>query len=241
MDLDGGGWCIGDLDLEDDLVRFMASNLKMTFLSVDYRLGPEHPWPAQLEDCLAAVRFRWMARPSPQANCDSARLFLVGTSAGAQLAISVAMNLSQTTSRVDGVVALAPFTIRKEDARSHIGSEPRSHAENLDAPVLTMETLDMFLDAVKAPLGDPSFSVLLCPSLHTMPPTYIVTCGADILHDHGSILAERLKDNGVCVKTDHYPGYPHTFWATPGLKMVVAFRSNLLAGLEFIKRSSALN
>ncbi|KAK0390001.1 hypothetical protein NLU13_3574 [Sarocladium strictum] len=232
----GGGWCIGDVDLEDDLVKFMAWKTNMKFISVDYRLGPEDPWPAQLEDCVAAVQW---ARSSQPEKHDNTRLYLVGTSAGAHLALSTALKLSKTTSTVDGVVALAPFAIRREDAKSHDGSEPGSHQENFDAPLLQMETLHMFLDAVKAPVGDPSFSILLSPSFQAMPPIYIVTCGADILRDHGPMLAERLKNDGVPVKIDNYPGYPHTFWTVPGIKMGVTFRSNLLLGLEFIRKPSA--
>lgn len=130
-----------------DLVRLMAIESNMMFISVDYRLGPEHPWPAQLEDCLAAVQ--WVRK----VHAGTTRVFLVGTSAGAQLALSVAASLSETNRRVAGVVALAPFTIRREDAVKYIGEEPISHLENEDAPILTMNVLDMLLGTLGISCG----------------------------------------------------------------------------------------
>ncbi|KAJ3548548.1 hypothetical protein NM208_g958 [Fusarium decemcellulare] len=213
----GGGWCVGDLDLEDDLVRLMAVESNMRFVSVDYRLGPENPWPAQLDDCRAAVQW------ARQANGNTTRVFLVGASAGAQLSLSVAAGLSQTDCPIAGVVALAPFTVRKEDALQYIGQQPISHLENEDAPILTMEVLQMFLDAARAPIGDHTFSVLLSPYLSSLPPTYLVVCGADILRDHGRLLAEELRKHSIPLKIDEYLGYPHTFWATPNLKIIDDF------------------
>lgn len=125
----------------------MAAESKMMFVSIDYRLGPEHPWPAQLEDCLVAVQ--WVR----QVHAKTVRVFLVGTSAGAQLALSVAASLSETSRRVAGVVALAPFTIRREDAVKYMGQEPISHQENEDAPILTMDILDMFLGTLRVYCG----------------------------------------------------------------------------------------
>ncbi|KAH6967581.1 alpha/beta hydrolase fold-domain-containing protein [Ilyonectria sp. MPI-CAGE-AT-0026] len=235
----GGGWCIGDTDLEDDLVRFMAVESEMKFVSVDYRLAPENPWPAQLEDCSGAAKWamQLLTRSNLQASGNSGRIFLVGTSAGAQLALSVAIKLSQAKSPVDGIVALAPFAIRGEDSVKYIGQDVNSHHENSDAPIITMEVLQMFLDAAGAPLGDPSFSVLLSPHLSDMPPTYVAACGADILRDHGLMIAETLRKHRVPVRIDTYPGYPHTFWGTPGLEIIEEFRSNLLSGIQFVRNS----
>ncbi|KAF5011150.1 hypothetical protein FDECE_2714 [Fusarium decemcellulare] len=206
----------------------------MRFVSVDYRLGPESPWPAQLEDCYTAVQ--WVR----QANNNTARVFLVGTSAGAQLALSVAASLSYTDCPIAGVVALAPFTVRKEDALEYIGQEPISHLENEDAPILTMEVLHMFLDAARAPIGDSTFSVLLSPYLSSLPPTYLVVCGADILRDHGRLLAEELRKHSIPHKIDEYLGYPHTFWATPNLKILDEFKPKLLRGIEFVRNSNSM-
>jgi len=228
----GGGFCVGDLDGEDELVRFMADSIPMTMVSVDYRLAPESPWPASLDDCVAAARWS-LDRYKNSDKVDASRLLLTGTSAGAQLALATAAKLVEADISVAGVVALAPLAVGEKAVPSHLKSKYVSMTENADGPVVDYTLLRQFMDANGHDDADPSFSVILSPTLAKFPPTYIATCGADTLRDDGVLLEEELERHKRAVKRDHYHGYPHVFWAMPGLKITEKFQANLIAGIKW--------
>ena len=107
-----GGWSSGSIDAEDHLTRLLSLIVPCILVSVEYRLAPEHPFPAALDDCVSA--YRWMSATSSQLGDDSSKLFIVGGSAGGNLSITTAMRLIESDAPADnylrprGVYALCP-------------------------------------------------------------------------------------------------------------------------------------
>jgi len=137
-----------------------------------------------------------------------------------------------------GVAALVPVTIGEGAVPAQLKSKYRSMEENAQGPLVDYKLIRQLFEANGHHDDDPSFSVLLSLTIAKMPPTYIVTCGADVLRDDGLLLVNELRQNGIEVKHDHYPGYPHYFWATPGLMMNIKFRDNVISGIRFLLSST---
>ncbi|HEY2998718.1 MAG TPA: alpha/beta hydrolase [Acidimicrobiales bacterium] len=204
----GGGWVIGDLETHDSTVRALASGSGATVVSVDYRLAPEHPFPAPLDDCLAAVR--WVADHGAEIDVDPARLAVAGDSAGGNLAAAVALALRDTGPALRAQVLVYPVT------DGTLG-EP-SMDENGDGYFLTKATMAWFWDHY---MGDrdratePAASVLHAPdeALAGLPPALVVTAEFDPLRDEGEAYASRLAAAGVDVTTSRYDGMIHGFFS----------------------------
>jgi acetyl esterase len=204
----GGGWVIGDLETHDSTVRALASGSGATVVSVDYRLAPEHPFPAPLDDCLAAVR--WVADHGAEIDVDPARLAVAGDSAGGNLAAAVVLALRDTGPALRAQVLVYPVT------DGTLG-EP-SMDENGDGYFLTKATMAWFWDHY---MGDrdratePAASVLHAPdeALAGLPPALVVTAEFDPLRDEGEAYASRLAAAGVDVTTSRYDGMIHGFFS----------------------------
>jgi len=204
----GGGWVIGDLETHDSTVRALASGSGATVVSVDYRLAPEHPFPAPLDDCLAAVR--WVADHGAEIDVDPARLAVAGDSAGGNLAAAVALALRDTGPALRAQVLVYPVT------DGTLG-EP-SMDENGDGYFLTKATMAWFWDHY---MGDrdratePTASVLHAPdeALAGLPPAMVITAEFDPLRDEGEAYASRLAAAGADVTTSRYDGMIHGFFS----------------------------
>jgi acetyl esterase/lipase len=204
----GGGWVIGDLETHDSTVRALASGSGATVVSVDYRLAPEHPFPAPLDDCLAAVR--WVADHGAEIDVDPARLAVAGDSAGGNLAAAVALALRDTGPALRAQVLVYPVT------DGTLG-EP-SMDENGDGYFLTKATMAWFWDHY---MGDrdratePTASVLHAPdeALAGLTPALVITAEFDPLRDEGEAYASRLAAAGVDVTISRYDGMIHGFFS----------------------------
>ena len=201
----GGGWVIGDLDTHDVLCRQLSVGARCAVFSVDYRLAPEHPFPAAVEDCIAATQY--IAGNSQALKIDPARVAVGGDSAGGNLATVVALH-----ARDAGGPALA-FQLLVYPATDQRGDFP-SHRNNGKGYLLTSEGIDFFsrcyLPDRKA-LADWRASPLLAPSLARLPPAFVLTAGYDPLLDEGRAYAERLSREGVVVQYREYPDMVHGF------------------------------
>jgi len=200
----GGGWVLGDLDTHDSACRFIAANAAATVLSVDYRLAPEHPFPAAAEDALAGLR--WAIEQSERLGIDPGRVAVAGDSAGANLAAAVAL-LSREDERPPAMQALIyPVT----DAAAELPSRDL-FAEGF---FLTKADMDWF-ERHYLPAGsdreDPRVSVLRAPDLAGLAPAYLTTAGFDPLRDEGEAYAARLREAGVPVVLRRHPGLIHGF------------------------------
>ena len=186
----GGGWTIGDLDTHDTLCRELANGAGCAVIAVDYRMGPEHRFPAAVDDCIAATR--WVHAQAAALQIDPQRLAVGGDSAGGNLAAVVAI-----TARDRGGPPIA-FQLLIYPATDQHRNMP-SHAENGQGYSLTTDTMDYFCGhylADPAQYADWRASPLLCESLGRLPPALVLTAGFDPLRDEGKAYAERLTAAG---------------------------------------------
>ncbi len=194
----GGGWVIGDLDTHDVLCRQLANGARCTVYSVDYRLAPEHPFPAAVDDCLAAVKFV----------AGRHKLVAVGgDSAGGNLATVVALH-----SRDHGGPQIA-YQLLIYPATDQRALHP-SIQRNGEGYLLTKKSMDYFQAQYlprKADLLDWRASPLLAKTLAGLPPAYLITAGYDPLLDEGREYAERMAKEGVEVAYREYSDMVHGF------------------------------
>jgi acetyl esterase len=194
----GGGWVIGDLDTHDVLCRQLANGARCAVYSVDYRLAPEHPFPAGVDDCIAAVKF---------VAGRHAQVAVGGDSAGATLATVAALH-----ARDHGGPAIA-FQLLIYPGTDQRGAHP-SVTRNGEGYLLTKKAMEYFrghyLPDAKDYL-DWRASPLLAKTLAGLPPAVLITAGYDPLLDEGRAYAERLAQEGVEIAYREYPDMVHGF------------------------------
>jgi acetyl esterase len=191
----GGGWVIGDLDTHDTLCRELANAAGIVVVAVDYRLGPEHRFPAAVDDSIAATR--WVHAQAAALGLDARRIAVGGDSAGGNLAAVVALAL-----RDDAALALA-YQLLIYPATDMRRVAP-SHAQNGEGYLLTAETMRYFHDHyITDPAHDLDWraSPLLHPDLGRLPPALVLTAGYDPLRDEGLQYAQALTNAGT--RTTH--------------------------------------
>ncbi|MCK1473325.1 alpha/beta hydrolase [Bradyrhizobium sp. 197] len=202
----GGGWVIGDLDSHDVVCRQLAVEAALIVISVDYRLAPEHKFPAAADDAIAATK--WIAANARELGVDAARLSIGGDSAGGNLAAVVALAARDGNGpAIAGQVLIYPAV---DFAMTH-----GSHSEPETSVLLTHSVIRWFRDHYlngAADVDDWRASPARAQNLGGLPPTYVLTAGADPLRDEGDEYAERLRQAGVPVATTHYPGQFHGFF-----------------------------
>jgi acetyl esterase len=201
----GGGWVIGGLDTHDDPCRFLAAHSGARILSVDYRLAPEHPFPAAAEDALAA--YEWAAANPDQLGADAGRIGVGGDSAGANLAAAACL-----TARDAGLPAPAMQLLINPVTET--AGTARSRQAFGDGFMLTRADMDWFEGHYLPPevdRSDPRVALLTATDLSGLPPAYIATAGFDPLRDEGEAFARRLREAGVQVALCRHPGLVHTF------------------------------
>ncbi|MGD0865032.1 MAG: alpha/beta hydrolase [Rhizomicrobium sp.] len=201
----GGGWVIGNIDTHDGLCRMFANEAGVTVISVEYRLAPEHKFPAAIEDAYAAVT--WIEANASDIGIDPNRLAVGGDSAGGGLAASVAqIALKNGGPTIDYQMLLFPV--------ARIGSDTNSMRERAKGYFLERAALDWFFAhylGEDADRSDPRMSPLAATDVAGLPPAYIMVAGFDPLHDEGVEYAEKLKAAGVSVSVAEYPDLVHDF------------------------------
>ena len=200
----GGGWVIGDLDTHDNMARHICRGSGAVVVAVDYRLAPEHPFPAAADDAVAAAR--WVAGHLDDFGADG-RLAVAGDSAGGNLAAVVTQVL-----RDDGTTLIGQFLIYPAvDAEG----EYTSRLENATGYFLEKDTMDWFYGHYAADRGDaqdPRLSPLHHGDLTGLPPAVIVTAEYDPLRDEGEAYGEALRAAGVKAQVHRYDGMIHGFF-----------------------------
>jgi acetyl esterase len=200
----GGGWVIGNLDTHDVVCRKLADQGELIVISVDYRLAPEHHFPAAVDDAIAATK--WVAANAKELGVDASRLVVGGDSAGGNLAAVVALNARENGPAIAGQMLVYPAT---DFARTH-----PSHREPETSILLTHTVITWFADHYLngADINDWRASPARARSFAGLPPAYVLTAGADPLRDEGDEYAARLKQAGVAVTYRHFPGQFHGFF-----------------------------
>lgn len=202
----GGGFVVGDLETHDDLCRLLCRDAGLHVLAVDYRLAPEHPAPAAIEDCFAA--YRWALEHAGELGADASRVAVGGDSAGGNLSAVVSQ-----LARDEGVAVpalqllLYPVT--------NFAADTRSKVLFADGYFLTKKDMDWFRDNYLSgsalDVGDPRISPLLAEDLSGLPPAMVLTGGFDPLRDEGNQYAEALAAAGVPVDHRQFGSLVHGF------------------------------
>ena len=201
----GGGFVLCNLDTHDGICRSLANAAGCVVVSVDYRLAPEHPFPAAPEDCYAATQ--WVAKNGSELGIDVARLAIGGDSAGGNLTAVTAL---MARDRGGPVLRFQLLVYPVTDC----AFDTASYRENAEGYLLTTGMMRWFWEKY---LADPKHgaegyaSPVRAANLANLPPGLCITAGYDPLRDEGEVYAARLREAGVDVRTSRYPGMFHGF------------------------------
>jgi acetyl esterase len=198
----GGGWTLGTLDSVEPICAELAARTGFPVLSVDYRLAPEHPFPAALEDTRAAVE--WATEYGSEVGGDG-RIAVGGTSAGGNLAAAATLWSRNEGPELAHQLLLYPVTDPSLDAASY--------RENASGPLLTRRDMAWFWDQyLRSPVdAHHPFAAVARADLAGVAPATVVTAGHDPLRDEGRAYAEKLAESGVSTTHLDYPAMCHGF------------------------------
>jgi acetyl esterase len=212
--LHGGGWVIGDLETHDRACRRLAARARAAVLALDYRRAPEHPWPAAVDDAVAALR--WIhTRPAELAIAPAA-VAIAGDSAGGTTATLACLRIrtEQPAALPDLQVLVYANTDLSGPAGSGDSVRDKAHGFGLEVEDIAWFNAQWVPDP--AMRSDPRVSPLLDPHLEGSPRAIVVTCEHDPLRDQGEAYAARLREAGVHTALRREPGMVHNFllWDT---------------------------
>ncbi|HEY5183518.1 MAG TPA: alpha/beta hydrolase [Actinomycetes bacterium] len=212
----GGGWVVGDLDSHDPCCRFLSHTARLPVLAVDYRLAPEAPFPAAVDDALAA--FRWAVRNAAALGADPDRIAVAGDSAGGNLAAVVSL-----LAALDG--GPAPAFQALVYPATDLSRKSESYREYPVGYFLTEAQMDWYRTAYlpdPSLASDPRVSPLLAHEVAGLPPAYVTVGAFDVLRDETVAYARRLTDAGVPTTLRVHPGLIHGFVNAAGVLPVAA-------------------
>ena len=222
----GGGWTLGGIDTSDGVCRALANAAGCLVVTPGYRLAPEHPFPAAVNDCLAAVS--WVAENAEVLGADPDRIAVGGDSAGGNLAAVVAQ---QATDR-----PLAAQLLVYPNTCYRAGTE--SLRDNDDRWMFNRHSVDWYWRNYLADPEDgrdPRVSPLLAPEVSGLPPALVITAEYDPLRDEGEQYAERLRTAGVPVELTRYAGMAHGFFTMSGV--LPDARRALAQAAEYLRKN----
>lgn len=202
----GGGWVVGDLDSHDSVCRGLANASGCKVIAVDYRLAPEHTWPAAPDDSFAAVE--WVIANAAAIGVDDQRIAVGGDSAGGNLAAAVTLRARAAQGPHISFQLLIYPALDATMGLASIG-------ENAEGYFLEKAGMDWFYGHYippEADMEDPDISPLFSDDLSALPAAYVVTAGFDPLRDEGKDYALKLESAGVAVTHINYPGMVHGFF-----------------------------
>ena len=207
----GGGYVIGDLDTHDWACRALANETDCIVVAVDYRLAPEHKFPAAVEDCYAALK--WVVNNASEIHGDAARIAVGGDSAGGNLATVVCILARDDGSpKICFQLLVYPVTAPEPETKSH-----HAFAEGY---LLTRKTITWFFTHyLRGPKDTQDFryAPLEADDLSSLPPALIIVAGYDPLRDEGVEYAEAMIHAGNRVRLSNYEGMVHGFFLMGGM------------------------
>jgi acetyl esterase len=213
--LHGGGFTIGDLDTHDEACRILCAEGRVHVLSVDYRLAPEYPFPAALEDARAALR--WAQAHAAELGADPARVTIGGDSAGGNLAAVVALE-TRGSSPPAAQLLIYPVTDTRNTRPSQQLFGEGYFLTNADRAAFTR----FYLEGTGTPERDWRVSPLYADDHSGLAPALVVTAGFDMLRDEGEAYANALRDAGTSVRLSrvdaHGHGFLHMTGVSPGAR-----------------------
>ena len=201
----GGGWVQGDLETHHGLCARIAQRAGVIVVALDYRLAPEHPFPAAVEDCVAA--YRWLRAHAAELGGDPARVAVAGDSAGGNLSAVVSQEAAKAGIPVPSCQVLIYPAV-------DFSFDTESHRDLVDGHVIPRDRIAWYTEQY-VPKGtsaaDPRLSPLRASDLRGQPPALVISAGFDPLRDEAHAYAERLRAAGVDVVDREYPGQIHAF------------------------------
>ncbi|MCC5873211.1 MAG: alpha/beta hydrolase [Gammaproteobacteria bacterium] len=223
----GGGWVIGDLDTHDADCREVCRRAGVIVIAVDYRLAPEHPYPAAVEDCFAAAQ--WAAANAAAIGGRGGPVSVGGDSAGGNLA-AVVSRLARDAGapKINFQLLIYPVTDAAMDTASY--------TENSDGYMLTRQSMTWFWESYcsdPARRLEPDASPLRAADLAGLPAAHVMTAEFDPLRDEGEAYARRLQEAGVAVTCERYDGLIHGFFSQA--RMVPAAQPALDAAAKALR------
>ena len=236
----GGGWVIGDLDSHDTFCQMVCESSACSLVAVDYRLAPEHPYPAAADDCLAATD--WVVEHLNELGPSNGKIVLAGDSAGGNLATATCLELEpQVRQHVVGEVLIYPAT-------DHYKRNFPSFTEKAKGHRLTSKMMIWFWD-VYLGTANPDQQAgyfaqampLQAANLASLPATLLITAEHDPLRDEGEAYAEKLRQAGVDIQFRNFLGVDHGFVCSLGPSLDLdSFMQDLLIWLQNLEYKSAL-
>ncbi|WP_231482686.1 alpha/beta hydrolase [Nocardioides sp. URHA0020] len=205
----GGGFMYGDLESHDAACRFLAEHSGVRVLAVDYRLGPEQPFPAAYDDAVAA--YRWVVEHADELDADPARLAVGGDSAGGNLAIGVAIEAARAGLPLAFQLLVYPVTDALRDTASS-----RLFADGFYLTKAFMDLAEVSYVVGTDP-RDPGVSPAYAELPAGLAPAYVATAGFDPLRDEGEAYADRLAPAGVPVQRRRFESQIHGFFNVVGV------------------------
>jgi acetyl esterase len=221
----GGGWVVGSIATHEPFCRLLCEAAGIQILAIDFRLAPEYPFPAGLNDTLAA--WHWLVDHAEEIGGDQRRLALGGDSAGANLAAVCANRLS-AAGDVQPAAQLLLFPVTDHPSAGHPSYTEYAIGCGLDASVMCW-FWDQYLSGVSP--ADPHISPLRLENVPSLPPTLVATAEHDPLRDEGIAYADKLRTAGANVTHLHYPDMHHNFPVHPGT--VARFPQSVEALVQF--------
>ncbi|VAW43172.1 hypothetical protein MNBD_CHLOROFLEXI01-5365 [hydrothermal vent metagenome] len=206
----GGGWTIGDLETHDVLCRYLSHHVDCLVVAVDYRMGPEHKFPAAVEDCWAATK--WVKENADSFAGDASRIAVGGDSAGGNLAAVITQLAKKENLPLVFQMLIYPAV--------DVGTDYPSRTEYAKGYFLTQESMDWFVGNYindESDYANPQMSPLLTDDFSGLPPALVITAGFDPLQDEGRAYAEKLTAAGVPTEYAHYEDMIHGFVSMSGV------------------------
>ncbi|KAG7090662.1 hypothetical protein E1B28_009761 [Marasmius oreades] len=235
----GGGWTVGNLHMDDYRLRIASVKLRLSVVNCQYRLAPEHPFPAAVDDLTAALKYV-VSYPDAFSASLKKGFIVGGASAGGNLAAVLSWMAREDAffkeTPLTGQFLKVPSVIHYKAIPEKYKSSLLSWEQNKDAPFLPVQHVMKFLEFYNAPPADPRVSPLLLSSHRDLPPAFLQVCGLDPLRDEAFLYEKVLKEAGVPTRLVVYPGVPHGFDAMGGfgIKQAVKSREDFNNGLQWL-------
>ncbi|KZS88460.1 hypothetical protein SISNIDRAFT_459681 [Sistotremastrum niveocremeum HHB9708] len=240
----GGGFIMGSLETDDPDNRVLCTSAKISIVTIDYRLSPEHPFPTQAEDSFAALK--WVLKHSEQFSVDGKKGIIVGgLSAGGDIAAVLtllARDDPEFTWKITGQILEFPVLCSEKAYPPELKEDLQSLIELAEGPYITRTEMNELPELMQVTdHTDFRLSPLCAPSHESLPPAFIQVGGRDPLRDEAIVYGEVLAKNGIAVQTRVYPGTPHAFTLiNPNTEVSRKCRKDTLSGLIWLLEGAGI-